>query len=47
MAQRCGYVQSGGREFYGIWETQYDLLAKGLRESMDMEKICQIMEEGV
>ena len=28
-------------------ETQYDLLADGLREHLDMKKIYEILEEGV
>ena len=39
--------RAAGVNFTEFKETQYDLLAKGLRESMDMEKIYQIMEEGV
>ena len=34
-------------DFAAFKETQYDLLADGLRSSLDMERIYQILEEGV
>lgn len=34
-------------DFAQYKETQYDLLAKGVRESLDMEKIYRILEEGI
>lgn len=34
-------------DFAAFKETQYDLLAAGLREHLDMEKIYRILEEGV
>ena len=36
-----------GVDFASFKETQYDLLAQGLREHFDMEKIYQILEEGI
>ena len=36
-----------GVDFASFKETQYDLLAQGLREHLDMEKIYQILEEGI
>lgn len=34
-------------DFQAFKETQYDLLADGLRKSMDMEKIYQILNDGI
>ena len=34
-------------DFTQYKETQYDLLAKGVRESLDMNRIYQILEEGI
>ena len=34
-------------DFAAFKETQYDLLAEGLRKNLDMERIYQILEEGV
>ncbi len=34
-------------DFQSFKETQYDILAAGLREHLDMKKIYQILEEGV
>ena len=34
-------------DFAAFKETQYDLLADSLRSSLDMERIYQILEEGV
>ncbi len=34
-------------DFAAFKETQYDLLAKGLRESLDMKRIYEILEQGV
>lgn len=34
-------------DFAAFKETQYDLLAEGLRKHLDMEKIYQILEEGI
>ena len=34
-------------DFAAFKETQYDLLADGLRKNLDMKKIYQILEEGV
>ena len=34
-------------DFTQYKEKQYDLLAKGVRESLDMKKIYQILEEGI
>lgn len=34
-------------DFAAFKETQYDLLADGLRNSLDMERIYRILEEGV
>lgn len=36
-----------GVDFQAFKETQYDLLAAGLREHLDMKKIYQILEEGI
>lgn len=36
-----------GVDFAAFKETQYDLLAAGLREHLDMEKIYEILERGV
>lgn len=36
-----------GVDFKAFKETQYDLLAAGLREHLDMKKIYEILEEGV
>ena len=36
-----------GVDFASFKETQYDLLAQGLREHLDIEKIYQILEEGI
>ena len=36
-----------GVDFKAFKETQYDLLAAGLREHLDMERIYRILEEGV
>lgn len=36
-----------GVDFQEFKETQYDLLAAGLREHLDMEQIYRILEEGV
>ena len=36
-----------GVDFAAFKETQYDLLAEKLRKSLDMEKIYQILEEGI
>ena len=36
-----------GVDFASFKETQYDLLARGLREHLDMKKIYQILEEGI
>ena len=36
-----------GVDFAAFKETQYDLLAEGLRKHLDMKKIYQILEEGV
>ena len=34
-------------DFANYKETQYDLLAKGVREALDMERIYQILNEGI
>lgn len=34
-------------DFASYKETQYDLLAKGVREALDMERIYQILNEGI
>ena len=34
-------------DFAQFKETQYDLLAVGLREHLDMKKIYEILEEGI
>ena len=34
-------------DFAQFKETQYDLLAAGLREHLDMKKIYEILEEGI
>ena len=34
-------------DFQTFKETQYDLLAAGLREHLDMKRIYEILEEGV
>ena len=36
-----------GVDFQAFKETQYDILAAGLREHFDMEKIYQILNEGM
>lgn len=36
-----------GVDFKAFKETQYDLLAAGLREHLDMERIYRILEEGI
>ena len=36
-----------GVDFRAFKETQYDLLAKGLRESLDMDMIYRILDEGI
>lgn len=36
-----------GVDFQAFKETQYDLLAAGLREHLDMKKIYEILEEGI
>lgn len=36
-----------GVDFQTFKETQYDLLAEGLRKHLDMKKIYQILEEGI
>ena len=36
-----------GVDFAAFKETQYDLLADGLREHLDMKRIYEILEEGV
>lgn len=36
-----------GVDFQAFKETQYDLLAEGLRKHLDMKKIYEILEEGV
>lgn len=36
-----------GVDFQAFKETQYDLLAAGLREHLDMEKIYEILERGI
>lgn len=36
-----------GVDFAEYKEKQYDLLADGLREYLDMEKIYKILEEGI
>ena len=36
-----------GVDFASFKETQYDLLAQGLREHLDMKKIYQILEKGI
>ena len=34
-------------DFQSYKEQQYDLLAKGVRESLDMEQIYRILQEGI
>ena len=36
-----------GVDFAQFKETQYDLLADGLRKHLDMKKIYEILEEGI
>ena len=40
-------AQISAVDFAQYKETQYDLLAQGVRESLDMEKIYRILEEGI
>lgn len=40
-------TQISAVDFAQYKETQYDLLAQGVRESLDMEKIYRILEEGI
>lgn len=49
LAEKKGICmeQIGSVNFQEFKETQYDLLAAGLRKHLDMEKIYQIMEEGI
>ena len=49
LAEQKGITLSGlGQMDFAAWkEMQYDLLADGLREHLDMDKIYQILEEGV
>lgn len=39
--------QAAAVDFTAFKETQYDLLAQGLRESLDLKKIYEILEQGV
>lgn len=39
--------QAAAVNFTEFKETQYDLLAEGLRKSLDMKKIYEILEEGL
>ena len=39
--------QMKGMDFAAFKETQYDLLAEGLRKHLDMKKIYEILEQGV
>ena len=36
-----------GVDFASFKETQYDKLAKGLREHLDMKKIYEILNQGI
>lgn len=49
LAARKGVELSklGAMDYQAYKETQYDLLAKTLREHLDMERIYQILEEGI
>ena len=49
MGQRKGVdvSQMKGMDFAAFKETQYDLLAEGLRKHLDMKKIYEILEQGV
>lgn len=49
MARRKGINLGDIRavDFAAFKETQYDLLAAGLREHLDMKKIYEILERGV
>ena len=39
--------QMEGVDFAAFKETQYDLLAAGLREHLDMKRIYEIIEQGI
>ena len=39
--------QMTGVDFAQFKETQYDKLAQGLREHLDMKKIYEILEQGI
>lgn len=49
LAERKGVDlgQIGAVDFAAFKETQYDLLAAGLREHLDMKRIYEILEQGV
>ena len=40
-------AQMTGVDYQTFKESQYDILAAGLREHLDMDKIYQILEQGV
>ena len=39
--------EMGSMTYAEYKETQYDLLAAGLREALDMDQIYRILEEGI
>jgi len=49
LGRRKGIDMSGatGVDIAAFKETQYDLLAASMREHMDMEQVCRILEAGV
>ncbi len=49
LAEKKGvtFDTAASMDFAAFKETQYDLLAKGLRESLDMKRIYEILEQGV
>ena len=49
LAERKGVEMGelGALSYAQYKENQYDLLAAGLREHLDMEKIYEILEEGI
>ena len=46
-AKRREHSEMSGVDFKSFKESQYDILAAGLREHLDMKKIYQILEEGI